>query len=102
MPMKRYTSQKASAKIALRSFSFLFDAACSATCARWQRQPKPAPQRGLRMLPRTGPADLREAGPEPLSRGGRPVCCVRMRPFEGFTGASLTGAAVEFLRRALV
>ena len=26
--------------------------------------------------------------PAPVSRGGRPVCCVRMRPLTGFTGVS--------------
>lgn len=37
----------------------------------------------------------------PVTRGGRPVCCVSMRPFTGATGFSANGAAVEFLRRAL-
>ena len=47
--------------------------------------------------------------PEPLSRGGKPVCWVRMRPRVGWADAlsSFTGAVVfiatlvEFLRRAL-
>ena len=51
----------------------------------------------------------RGAGAEPVSRGGRPVCCVSMRPGAGLT-ASLTGAvfcvlvgdALEFFLRALV
>ena len=37
--------------------------------------------------------------PEPLSRGGKPVCWVRMRPFTGTAGFIAT--VVEFLRRAL-
>ena len=45
------------------------------------------------------------AGAAPLSRGGRPVCCVSMRPGAGLT-ASFTGAvldaALEFFLRALV
>src|SRR5690606_2380856 len=70
--------------------------------------------RGLRLTaPSTRPQRTLREGlltglpPLPLSRGGRPVCCVRMRPLEGFTGASRTGATalaatgaeVEFLRR---
>ena len=51
----------------------------------------------------------RAGRPDPLSRGGRPVCCVSMRPGVGFTasftGAAfcvLVGAALEFFLRALV
>lgn len=38
--------------------------------------------------------------PEPLSRGGKPVCCVRILPLTGVP--IFTASAVEFLRRALV
>ena len=45
-------------------------------------------------------ASLPPGLPAPLSRGGRPVCWVRMRPLTGANGFNAT--AVEFLRRALV
>ena len=39
--------------------------------------------------------------PDPLSLGGKPVCCVRMRPLTGEATADVLEIDVEFLRRAL-
>ncbi len=52
----------------------------------------PCIQRGLR---RTGA----RTGAAPVSRGGSPVCWVRMRPF--VTGEVFTPTVVLFLRRVL-
>ena len=43
---------------------------------------------------------LREGLAEPLSRGGKPVCWVRMRPLTG--AADFNATVVEFFLRALV
>jgi hypothetical protein len=37
----------------------------------------------------------------PLSRGGKPVCWVNIRPFTGDATADVLVTTVEFLRRAL-
>ena len=50
---------------------------------------------------RLGSATIAE---EPVTRGGKPVCCVSKRPFGGAEPAAVAaraGAGVEFLRRAL-
>ena len=90
------------------------------TMPRQPRHPLNAPPSNFRaneaMLRHGGTADvdyrpLRPAGfALPVTRGGRPVCWVRMRPFVGWadlagfaddTAAALLPPGVEFLRRAL-
>ena len=45
---------------------------------------------------------LRAGLAAPVTRGGKPVCWVSMRPLTGVAVASFTGAVVEFFLRALV
>lgn len=81
----------------------------SAGLKRWgleMRRPETAqrPLRGLRAAGAPGRAGAAgRAGRLPVSRGGRPVCWVRMRPLTGAAGAAgfMLFDGVELLRRAL-